>query len=137
MWHWFFISNFPSGLKRQRNFTKIRPTLKKTHSAPYFGNFRHENYALLLTSRLYTELSWIPSFDAWMLVTSDRERLFLLKLVNLGRNKCYKIVNVIYSTLAYGITFLIDFRKFVLHFQFFCSSLFSFPRQTFFRDFWH
>jgi len=34
-----------------------------------------------------------------MLVTSDRERLFLLKLINLGRIKFFTIVNVIYSTL--------------------------------------
>ena len=147
MWHWFFISNFPSGLKRQRNFTKIRPTLKKTHSAPYFGNFRHENYASLLTSRLYTELSWIPSFDAWMLVTSDRERLFLLKLVNLGRNKCLTIVNVIYSTLIGGIWHYVlerehksAIRPFYILNWFSKISLFKFCfflTKHFFRDFWH
>ena len=121
MWHW--------------------PTLTIRHiRAPVLRQFPSWKLWSLLASRLYTELSWIPSFDAWMLVTSDRERLFLLKLVNLGRNKCLTIVNVMYSTLIGGIwhyvlerehrsairPFYIDFWKFL------CSSLFSFSRQTFF-----
>mgnify|MGYP003512961723 CR=1 FL=1 len=144
-----FHERFPAGLKRQRNVTKIRPTLKKTHSALYFGNFRHENYASLLTSRLYTELSWIPSFDAWMLVTLDRERLFLLKLINLGRNKCLTIVNVIYSTLIGGIWHYVlerehksAIRPFYILNWFLKISLFKFvfffsPNVFFPRDFWH
>ena len=143
------ISELKTSYKCSRIFCDIdRPSIRHIR-APVLRQFPSWKLWSLLASRLYTELSWIPSFDAWMLVTSDRERLFLLKLVNLGRNKCLTIVNVIYSTLIGGIWHYVlerehksAIRPFYILNWFLKISLFKFvfffsPNFFFPRDFLH